>query len=190
MNEPAIELSDREPFPEGALRGLQILNAAFIAGLLIFVGVTIFLYFTAAEPKAPRNGEASPESLQLLSITNAVVFILSSAAGFFIFRLRLAPIAKACSDSPHASPVDFLDEIKRAFILRMAMLEAPGIMGFSVCLIGVTGFAGSTPEIHGHPIYWLNLLSPIVAITFLGVTFPTQEKLSRLLSDEQKSLYR
>ena len=72
----------------------------------------------------------------------------------------------------------------------MAMLEAPGIMGFSVCLIGVTGFAGSTPEIHGHPIYWLNLLSPIVAITFLGVTFPTQEKLSRLLSDEQKSLYR
>ena len=54
MNEPAAELSDREPFPEEDIRGMQILNAAFIAGLLMFVGVTIFLYFTAAEPKSPR----------------------------------------------------------------------------------------------------------------------------------------
>ena len=185
MNEPAVEPSDNRQLPEEDIRGMQILNAAFIAGLLMFVGVTIFLYFTAAEPKAPRNGEASPEFLQLLSITNAVVFILSSAAGFFIFRSRLAPIAKACSDSPHASPIDFLGELRGAFILRLAMLEGPGLLGTVVCFFGVTG-----SEIHDHPIYWLNLLSPIATITFMGVTFPTQEKLSRLFLDEEKSLYR
>ena len=182
MNEPAAGLSDREPLSEEDIRGMQILNAAFIAGLLMFVGVTIFLYFTAAEPKVPQGGEAS---LQLLSITNAVVFILSSAAGLFIFRSRLAPIAKACSDSPHASPIDFLGEIRAAFILRLAMLEGPGLLGTVVCFFGVTG-----SEIHDHPIYWLNLLSPIAAITFMGVTFPTQEKLSRLFLDEEQSLYR
>ena len=182
MNEPAAELSDRETFHEEDIRGMQILNAAFIAGLLMFVGVTIFLYFTAAEPKVPQGGEAS---LQLLSITNAVVFILSSAAGFFIFRSRFAPIAKACSDSPHASPIDFLGELRGAFILRLAMLEGPGLLGTVVCFFGVTG-----SKIHDHPIYWLNLLSPIAAITFMGVTFPTQEKLSRLFLDEEQSLYR
>ena len=182
MNEPAAELSDRETFHEEDIRGMQILNAAFIAGLLMFVGVTIFLYFTAAEPKVPQGGEAS---LQLLSITNAVVFILSSAAGFFIFRSRLTPIAKACSDSPRASPIDFLGEIKGAFILRLATLEGPGLFGTVVCFLGATG-----SEIHDHPIYWLNLLSPIAAITFMGVTFPTQEKLSRLFLDEERSLYR
>ncbi len=185
MNEPAAELSDREPFPAEDIRGMQILNAAFIAGLLMFVGVTIFLYFTAAEPKVPQDGEASLEHLQILSIANAVVFILSSAAGFFIFRSRLAPIAKACADSPHASPIDFFGEIRGAFILRLAMLEGPGLLGTVVCFLGVTG-----SEIHDHPIYWLNLLSPIAAITFMGVTFTTQEKLSRLFLDEERSLYR
>ena len=183
MNEPAAELSDREPFPEEDIRGMQILNAAFIAGLLMFVGVTIFLYFTAAEPKVPQG--KMKQAIEHLSIANAVVFILSSAAGFFIFRSRLAPIAKACSDSPHASPIDFLGEIKAAFILRLAMLEGPGLLGTVVCFLGVTG-----SEIHDHPIYWLNLLSPIAAITFMGVTFPTQEKLSRLFLDEERSLYR
>ncbi|MCH2364801.1 MAG: hypothetical protein MK479_09515 [Planctomycetes bacterium] len=183
MNEPAAELSDREPFPEEDIRGMQILNAAFIAGLLMFVGVTIFLYFTAAEPKVPQG--KMKQAIEHLSIANAVVFILSSAAGFFIFRSRLAPIAKACSDSPHASPIDFLGELRGAFILRLAMLEGPGLLGTVVCFFGVTG-----SEIHDHPIYWLNLLSPIAAITFMGVTFPTQEKLSRLFLDEEQSLYR
>lgn len=183
MNEPAAELSDRGSFPEEDIRGMQILNAAFIAGLLMFVGVTIFLYFTAAEPKVPQG--KMKQAIEHLSIANAVVFILSSAAGFFIFRSRLAPIAKACSDSPHASPIDFLGEIKAAFILRLAMLEGPGLLGTVVCFLGVTG-----SEIHDHPIYWLNLLSPIAAITFMGVTFPTQEKLSRLFLDEERSLYR
>ena len=183
MNEPAAELSDREPFSEEDIRGMQILNAAFIAGLLMFVGVTIFLYFTAAEPKVPQG--KMKQAIEHLSIANAVVFILSSAAGFFIFRSRLAPIAKACSDSPHASPIDFLGELRGAFILRLAMLEGPGLLGTVVCFLGVTG-----SEIHDHPIYWLNLLSPIAAITFMGVTFPTQEKLSRLFLDEEKSLYR
>ena len=183
MNEPAAELSDREPFPEEDIRGMQILNAAFIAGLLMFVGVTIFLYFTAAEPKVPQG--KMKQAIEHLSIANAVVFILSSAAGFFIFRSRLAPIAKACSDSPHASPIDFLGELRGAFILRLAMLEGPGLLGTVVCFFGVTG-----SEIHDHPIYWLNLLSPIATITFMGVTFPTQEKLSRLFLDEEKSLYR
>ncbi|MCH2583448.1 MAG: hypothetical protein MK138_01650 [Planctomycetes bacterium] len=162
---------------------MQILNAAFIAGLLMFVGVTIFLYFTAAEPKVPQG--KMKQAIEHLSIANAVVFILSSAAGFFIFRSRLAPIAKACSDSPHASPIDFLGELRGAFILRLAMLEGPGLLGTVVCFFGVTG-----SEIHDHPIYWLNLLSPIAAITFMGVTFPTQEKLSRLFLDEEQSLYR
>ena len=183
MNEPATEFSDRGSFPEEDIRGLQILNAAFIAGLLMFVGVTIFLYFTAAEPKVPQG--KMKQAIEHLSIANAVVFILSSAAGFFIFRSRLAPIAKACSDSPHASPIDFLGELRGAFILRLAMLEGPGLLGTVVCFLGVTG-----SEIHDHPIYWLNLLSPIAAITFMGVTFPTQEKLSRLFLDEEKSLYR
>ena len=183
MNEPAAELSDREPFSEEDIRGMQILNAAFIAGLLMFVGVTIFLYFTAAEPKVPQG--KMKQAIEHLSIANAVVFILSSAAGFFIFRSRLAPIAKACSDSPHASPIDFLGELRGAFILRLAMLEGPGLLGTVVCFFGVTG-----SEIHDHPIYWLNLLSPIAAITFMGVTFPTQEKLSRLFLDEERSLYR
>ena len=183
MNEPAAELSDREPFPEEDIRGMQILNAAFIAGLLMFVGVTIFLYFTAAEPKVPQG--KMKQAIEHLSIANAVVFILSSAAGFFIFRSRLAPIAKACSDSPHASPIDFLGELRGAFILRLAMLEGPGLLGTVVCFLGVTG-----SEIHDHPIYWLNLLSPIGAITFMGVTFPTQEKLSRLFLDDERSLYR
>lgn len=183
MNEPAAELSDRKPFPEEDIRGMQILNAAFIAGLLMFVGVTIFLYFTAAEPKVPQG--KMKQAIEHLSIANAVVFILSSAAGFFIFRSRLAPIAKACSDSPHASPIDFLGEIRAAFILRLAMLEGPGLLGTVVCFLGVTG-----SEIHDHPIYWLNLLSPIAAVTFMGVTFPTQEKLSRLFLDEERSLYR
>jgi len=183
MNEPAAELSDREPFSEEDIRGMQILNAAFIAGLLMFVGVTIFLYFTAAEPKVPQG--KMKQALEHLSIANAVVFILSSAAGFFIFRSRLAPIAKACSDSPHASPIDFLGELRGAFILRLAMLEGPGLLGTVVCFLGVTG-----SEIHDHPIYWLNLLSPIAAITFMGVTFPTQEKLSRLFLDDERSLYR
>ena len=183
MNEPAPELPDRGPLTEGDIRGMQILNAAFIAGLLMFVGVTIFLYFTAAEPKVPQG--KMKQAIEHLSIANAVVFILSSAAGFFIFRSRLAPIAKACSDSPHASPIDFLGELRGAFILRLAMLEGPGLLGTVVCFLGVTG-----SEIHDHPIYWLNLLSPIAAITFMGVTFPTQEKLSRLFLDEEKSLYR
>ena len=183
MNEPAAELSDRKPFPEEDIRGMQILNAAFIAGLLMFVGVTIFLYFTAAEPKVPQG--KMKQAIEHLSIANAVVFILSSAAGLFIFRSRLAPIAKACADSPHASPIDFLGEIRAAFILRLAMLEGPGLLGTVVCFLGVTG-----SEIHDHPIYWLNLLSPIAAITFMGVTFPTQEKLSRLFLDEERSLYR
>ena len=187
MNEPAAELSDRGPVPV-EIRAMQILTAAFMVGLSMFVGVTVFLYFTAAEPKAPQDGEAGLESLQILSIANAVIFISCFAAGLFIFRSRLACIAKASSEESQTStpsPLWLSGEFKGAFILRLAMIEGPGLFGTVACFMGVSG-----SEIHDHPIYWLNLLSPIAAVTFMGMTFPTQEKLSRLLSDKGQSLYR
>lgn len=173
---------------QAELRGLQILTFAFMGGIAFFLGTVVLLYFTSTGPKGAHGEEAGVLYLQVLSIANAATFISCFAAGSFLFKLKLARIKKAISEESQATPMQqpgLSQKFREAFILRLALLEGPGLFGGVICLTGI-----GVGEIHHHPIYWLNLLAPVVAMAWMGVVLPTKEKLPRLFSDEGQTLYR
>lgn len=191
MNEPANEASNIGPLSEEDIRGMQILNFCFMAGLVGFLGIIVFLYINSTEPKAPGGQESDPDLIQNLSIANAAVFISCFIAGSLIFKSKVASITKAYCEADQESTAPAPDlrllagSFKEAFVLRLAMLEGPGLFGGVICQLSIT-----FGVIHHHPIHWLNLLSLIASVAYMAIAFPTQTKLTRLFSLEKQSLYR
>lgn len=191
MNEPANEVSNIGPLSEEDIRGMQILNFCFMAGMVGFLGVIVFLFIISTEPKAPGAQGSDPDLFQNLSIANAAVFISCFIAGSLIFKSKVAGITKAyCeADQESTAPAPGLrwlaGSFKGAFVLRLSMLEGPGLFGGVICLLSI-----NLDVIHHHPIHWLNLLSLIASVTYMAIAFPTQAKLTRLFSLEEQSLYR
>lgn len=164
----------------GALRGVQVLYAAFGLGVLLFVLVAVSMYFLIEPP-----GEGLGDVLSLLSLVHAIAAVTQWSVGFLLFNARLSPASlrgqmqpegPAAGHAPAKSAAEAADDcvgdLRAAFLIRAAMFEGAALFGVVVCLLGSAG--GGIRE---APIYWLNLLSALVLFVFLALTFPTRQHL-------------
>ena len=174
MNEP--ENRTVAEFLPQEIKAMQILNAAFMLGLFGFVLVVLCLFLGSSTPESGleklRDPDGSIEHLRLLSIASVPLVISAWAAGLVLYRLRTSRKALLSDSSSF--------DIRGAFILRLACIEGSGLFGCVICLLGVTDHT-----IDDHPLLWLNLLSPAVALGFMAVTFPTRKSLQKILAGIQ-----
>lgn len=143
---------------------LAFLQAALGVGPLFFWGVVVGLSLLPAPPERT----ATPEGLQLvvlLSVVHAVMGLTSWTAGVFLFERTRARGGDMAS-------------LRAATILRLALFEGVALVGAVACLNAV--FLGVASA---QPLVWLNAASTFVLLGLVITTFPTRERVERLLRD-------
>ena len=163
----------------GNLRGMQILQGAFAAGVAGFAMIVVVLHVVGMGPEEPVPA-AENCMLPILTLVHAVVTLSSWALAFVLFPMLLRQGGRSQGSRSPESAEDpagrLLGNLRGATILRAAILEAAALLGLIVCLLGVL-----QGEIAENPLYWLNGLSAFAFIVFAVLTFPTEERLLDLL---------
>ena len=167
-----------ELFPEGDVRGLQVLSAALLAGAVIFGLVVVGMHLGGVFP-APAGGPGAAERslIWLLSLVHAGVFVLSWIVSSVLPTVMLHGVLRQAPSSPEAGVRRLIGSLRGAHMVRCAFREGPALFGLVICL--VASIHGVLAEL---PRYWLNAASAVVFVLWGLAAFPTRDRLiGRLL---------
>lgn len=135
-------------------------------GVLSFGLIIVFMDMTGYP-----GAEVDIDTIFNLSIAHGVAaLILFPLSGFIRDRILR-------QNNPEATgkPIDTtlsLTTIRSSFIIRAAMMEGAAMFGLVVCFMAVTG--GATRV---NFMYWLNSLSAVVMLIYMGREIPSQERI-------------
>ncbi|MCP4548794.1 MAG: hypothetical protein GY835_20230 [bacterium] len=162
---------------DGDVNALRIIYLSLATGVLLFLGVAVFLSWQG------RNESVPPPDSPLipLSLITVAMLLVCWVSAFWVFdagfrpgklgnRLRLS--AEINSRGTAEPSVTFL---RGALLVRLAMLEAPALLGLVNIIRWITDGA-----LRAQPLYWLNALPALLFIAFVIMTFPTRESLVEL----------
>jgi hypothetical protein len=159
----------REALDPPAVRGLQIMQLAHMVGITAFAAYVIGRVLL--DPEGPGIGEPrSTDYFRVATIVNFVVWTASYLIGNLLFRRGLAPTAPDTA-------VSRVSSLRTGFLRRLGFMEGSGLLGLAICFIASDSGAPVPPFV------WLNLLSPGFFLLFAVSTFPTQERLTALLTE-------
>jgi hypothetical protein len=145
------------------VRALQVLQLALAVGLVLFWGTILFLSQTVRV--APKDGAL--RLVMILSGAHVLVALSSWTASVFLSDLGL-----------RGRELPIMGRLRAATIVRSALFEGAALMGAVVCMMAVR--LGVAPE---ATWVWLNGTSSLVFLAVVMATFPTRERLERLVSD-------
>lgn len=169
----------RQTVTDGDLRMLQMVTVGMMSGVTGFLAVVLIVAGTAA-PASLLPGDE--QTVNILSLLHVVVAGLCYALVGPVSARLLRPQPAGGDDSGDGFPVG---RLRPAMIVRLALMEAPAFVGLAVCLIG-----GITGLLQGRPVYWLNLVSAAVFLTYALMTFPTRTRIDYLVSSRAADIGR
>jgi len=163
---PDISPVTREQFSayldNNQLKTLQIIYFALAIGASTFLFVIYFLYTQGGDATA-----AEQSSVPSMTIVHFAILISAIFLSRFIYEKMYSNIPAEVMTSPQV----IWQKMRAAHIVRLAVLEAPVFLGLVTCFIGVQdGF------ILQEPIYWINLTSLVVFLSFIALNFPNHER--------------
>ncbi len=183
-----VSLTDiRNSLTPETMRPMQVINLAIMAGATSFLGVIIFMYYTAS-----GEYEFSQENIGVIdrfSVIHGIIFISCLGLSNFVkkkffSRERAESISNTmvgASDSEIAGA--YIGMVRMAKIVYMAILEAPAFFGLVVCFLAITNRV-----IYEYSFYWANLVSYFTFMFLLARDFPTREKVAELFKTDLKYL--
>lgn len=157
------------------LRVMQIIAAALLVGVLIFLGVVLFL----VQIQNNGAGAAPPGNMLLLSLLAVAFFAIQAPLSFIIPRFQtqtaLRQIASgAWKSPPGASTTDFGTDASRLLAVRQTSM----IVGLAL-LEGVAFFACIAYLLEAQP--WV-LIIILACVGLMLVSFPTEGRVRSWLS--------
>lgn len=144
------------------VRTLQISLLALAAGVVMF-GVVTFAILLISKS---ADGSTMLASAGTLTVAHAIVAVALFPAGFLVFNVIL---------TRNLEPGALQARIQAAYIMRAALWEGAAIFGLVILI--VTG----KPALAEMPVYWANLISPLICLTLMALTFPTRIRLEGLI---------
>jgi hypothetical protein len=168
---------------DAAVRTFQIIQGAIGAGVAMFF--TAVLFVSQQSPALPDAEAVGP--VNLLSLVHAFVAAAAYAAANFFYTTAFKEdklkegVAKTLYDQqrmPITDPAEkCLAAIRTATIVRLALWEAPALFGLVVCMI-----ASTNGLLREYSMYWLNLMTGLIFIGLVVITFPNKEKLENIFA--------
>lgn len=171
-----------------AIRVSKIIHFAMAAGLIMFGLVVAYVYSqTEVEP----DSDFIP-TLDLLSIIHVAITVSTWTVGKFIFDRQFLPqnlqasLIRPMVDQEgrtiELTPAQrCVSLIRTAFILRLTLFEAPAFVGLAIAMLSVVNGVAKI-----EPAYLFNMASAVVAIGFIGITFPSAELYEKIFQDKFK----
>lgn len=140
---------------------MKTIGIGMMSGIVVFLGVVIFIYFTQDQDIA-----SSPDIVFYLSVTNLVFFIVSYFARDIVVQNTYK------KNKPYTSAKGLIETIQSATIIKYALMEGPGFFGCVALLMSILSGA-----VNYNELYWLNGLIPLASLFFIYKTMPTEEDL-------------
>ncbi len=163
----------RHALGDAELKALQAIQAALVTGVLLFGLVVVVL---AIRPQSIGAAPPTPAAtLTLLSLVHGVMALGAWAAAFLLHGALLRS-AGAGAGAPDGALS--LAALRKATLVRLALLEGPALFGLVVCLLAALG--GTLRE---APIYGLNAVSALAFLAFAALSFPTRERVESSLTE-------
>ena len=156
-----------------AMFTLKILHLAFIAGLLMFAIVVVFVPISTPTPPATPGSptpSTSPTDMEgLFAIMLGLWGIVSIPASAFLLPMQLKKAGLAAADAasdtdPDAPKLAAIAPYTTGLLLRSALIEGWGLFG-AVCAF-----------LTGNLLF---LIAPLLAAAIIGAYFPTRAKFER-----------
>lgn len=163
----------------------QIVPGAILLSVLMFAAAVFYVASTTPSPSDPE----SLNTINILSIIHVFVatgcYLLSRMLYDRQFRInRDGPSGVAVqSASPAEAASHGVNLIRKATILRLALIEGPAFFGLAVCLI-----AALNGVLHEHPEYWGNGLSAVILVLSIIFTFPNSDRLTAVYNEKIRTL--
>ena len=161
-----------EALTPAALQMTQIIQGSLMAGPLVAL-VVVAAVGLSNQPHASAPGPL--ETVRTLTVAHAIVTVLAYLGAPFLYLRTFA--AARLYNSRIDEPPEMLAARcvllqRSAIILRLAVLEAAAFMGVAVCLIGIMNGVFAV-----QPLFWINLISPVLLLAYSSFTFPSRERL-------------
>lgn len=171
------------------IRVFQIIQIAIGLGVVMFMGVVLFVYSSQTGSMNPAIMKDDYDLIKVLTLAHIMI-----AAGVYtiarvVFNLLLGPsalqsgVTKAMKDAQGRiieSPAEkILIMIRSAIIVRLAMIEAPALFGLIICLI-----ATLNGTIRETPLIWMNMITAWILIGFVILTLPGKGRLEELFTSK------
>ncbi|MBL7996790.1 hypothetical protein JNM05_15595 [bacterium] len=169
------------------VRVIQIIQGAIGLGVVMFMGVVLFVYSSQTMSVDARIANDDYDLINLLTLAHIMIAAGVYTVARVVFNLLLSSsvlrngVTKVMKDGQGRvidSPAEkILAIIRSAIIVRLAMLEAPALFGLVICLIGT--FNGTIQE---TPSIWLNAITSLILIGFVILTFPNKEHIEEIFN--------
>lgn len=160
-----------------AVRPLQLIHAALAMGVLSFGGVVLFMYFVTP----PGDGENASVVFQL-SVVHGAMALACFPGSSILYSWFLKKDSGNSALSAARTPLGILGVIRTASILRIAAMEGAAFFGLVVTFLAVTGGV-----VRSQPLYWLNMLSAVLMVGAIALSFPTPERLVRIFQEKMSA---
>lgn len=170
-----------------ALRTFQIIHGAIGLGVVMFLGVVLFVYSSQPANLGANITKDDYDLIKILTLAHIMVAAGVYTVARVVFNLLLSStalqggVSKEMKDAQGriiSNPSEkILAMIRSALIIRLAMIEAPALFGLVICLIAtLNGTVFETPSI------WLNASTSLILIGFVILTFPNKERLEEIFN--------
>ncbi|MBL7960963.1 hypothetical protein JNL27_12070 [bacterium] len=169
------------------IRMIQIIQGAIGLGVVMFMGVVLFVYSSQTMNVDARITNDDYDLINILTLAHIMVAAGVYTVARVVFNLLLSSsvlrngVTKVMKDGQGRiieNPAEkILVIIRSAMIVRLAMIEAPAIFGLVICLIAT--FNGTILE---TPSIWLNAITACILIGFIILTFPNKERLEEIFN--------
>jgi divalent metal cation (Fe/Co/Zn/Cd) transporter len=141
--------------------GMQIIFGSFLMGVLIFLGLSVFIHFSQDAPsEIPLESIASP-----LTIFTLGYMLFAIPISGILFKKLLKPEQKSNSET-------ILANIRSAMLVRVAVFELAALFAATAIFIAVLdGY------LLGNNMIWLNLVPLAYFTLHIVMNFPTKHRI-------------
>ncbi|KAB2880588.1 ATP synthase F0 subunit C [bacterium] len=171
------------------IRVIQIIQGAIGLGVVMFMGVVLFVYSSQTMNVDARITNDDYDLINILTLAHIMIAAAVYTVARVVFNLLLSSsvlrngVTKIMKDGQGRvieNPAEkMLAIIRSAMIVRLAMIEAPAIFGLVICLIAT--FNGTIQE---TPSIWLNAITALILIGFVILTFPNKERVEEIFNSK------
>lgn len=163
----------------------QVIHGGVIASAIMFAAA---VFYVASTTPSPSDFE-SLAKLDLLSMMHVLMatacYLLAKVVFDRQFRTdhESPSISTGAAALPAEAAADGIRFLRKAIIIRLALMEAPAFFGLTICLV-----AALNGVLHEHPRYWANAWPAIILIVFIITTFPTSDRLMATFDERMRAL--
>jgi hypothetical protein len=172
------------------VRTSQIIQGALASGIALLSVVVLLMYnLVDIQADAPPPDTSVIQTMSLIQLVLACVLVFTAKIVYDmqfrperLRRVLVQGLPNSQRQMVHLAPPQLcIALIRAAMIIRLAMYEGIALFGLVICLLAVV-----EGVMQAYPLYWLNVLSSLLVVGYIVLTFPNAQRIKMVFMEKIK----